>query len=260
MGYRYQCPHCRNVIVVQFCQPGDKAICKSCFMPAEVPLDAHVTSGKADDARKVCVNHLDKTAPYTCSSCSVAICEECIARTDDFLTLCPDCASTHSPAASINTTTQSVSIPEGAKCASHPEIAATALCSSCGLFICATCDFMFPGNLHFCPQCVSRPPESLEGKRKTLVIWSYVFAAIGTLSLIFTFGGLSTGLLDESSQALTGAIFVLLVMAPGVAGFAQAMSAHDKRLHNPSIIVGAIVWNSILIATYVLLSIVGSFE
>src|SRR5215475_2051895 len=42
----------------------------------------------------------------------------------------------------------------GITCVQHSKIQATEQCKRCGAFMCATCDFAFPGGVHLCPICV----------------------------------------------------------------------------------------------------------
>ncbi|HLG16300.1 MAG TPA: hypothetical protein VJH03_17605 [Blastocatellia bacterium] len=50
----------------------------------------------------------------------------------------------------------------------------------------------------------------------------------------------------------------LLIFAPSIAGTAMAVSAFDRRLVNPPAIWVATIWNGVVLAALILLSIIGS--
>jgi hypothetical protein len=91
------------------------------------------------------------------------------------------------------TSPKSPRVREGIMCAQHPKVQAVQQCRRCGGFMCATCDFAFPGDLHFCPTCVSRGDEGLSGKRKKFMIWSFVLAAWSTVGMTCLVSGASCG-------------------------------------------------------------------
>jgi hypothetical protein len=62
----------------------------------------------------------------------------------------------------------------------------------------------------------------------------------------------------KSDQMALGMVIGLFVFIPSIVGTAMAVSAYDRRLSNPASVWAAIVWNSILLAIYLLLILVGT--
>jgi hypothetical protein len=149
-------------------------------------------------------------------------------------------------------------VREGAVCVQHPWVQAAYQCLKCGAFMCPTCDFAFPGEKHFCPVCVSKPEEALAGSRKKLQVWSFVLAGWSTLGMTCVVSGALSGLAeDKASETLLGSIFLLFILAPAITGLVLGLSAKRKQVANPAVLWIAIVWNAILVATFVLLMVIG---
>lgn len=127
--------------------------------------------------------------------------------------------------------------------------------------MCPTCDFEFPGHFHLCPTCATNPQTTLSPRRKRLIGLAYALAVVATLIIAVLFSG---ALADtERSNAEMEGIYNLIgvvVFAATVGGVALSLSALDKRLGNPAILWGAVIWNGMLLALWVLLSIIGSLN
>ena len=147
-------------------------------------------------------------------------------------------------------------------CAQHPEVNAVRRCGLCGSTMCATCDFELPGAFHLCPTCATTPQTALSPKRKKLVGFAYALAAWSTLALAVFFGGAVLGLFSQNKEleAVIDLVFGLFVFAPTLGGTALSFSALDRRLGNPPVIWGAVMWNGILLALYIGLSLLGSLR
>ncbi len=83
-------------------------------------------------------------------------------------------------------------------------------------------------------------------------------AAWSTLGMAALFGGVFAHMArrKEDQEAL-GMVLIVFVLAPAIAGLGMAVSARDRRLANPMSITIAIIWNAILAASFLLLSLVG---
>ncbi len=133
-----------------------------------------------------------------------------------------------------------------------------ARCARCATWSCATCDFAFPGDIHLCPRCATEPPATLSPRRKQLVIWSYVLAGFATLVL----GLLMAGALGRpgdghtDAQAL-GLVYSVFIFLPALVGLGLSFSARERRLPNPPVLWGTLIWNVALCSLLTLLSIVG---
>ena len=142
-------------------------------------------------------------------------------------------------------------------CAFHSEVAAVAVCVNCGAGICTTCDFAIAGGIHVCPNCATRPSEGLDRGRRIKVILAYIMAGIATLGMIFLFFGSAFGLFINISEDALGVLFSVVGFWPGLIGLILAGMSYEKRRHNPGYLIGAIVWNSIILAFFIFLNIVG---
>jgi hypothetical protein len=138
-------------------------------------------------------------------------------------------------------------------CVQHPTVPATHHCYSCFDGVCATCDFVFPGDRHFCPRCATDPQPELSARRKKLRAWSMGLAGFTTFWWVLFFGGISTGLIaDKETIEALGILFGLVALIAPVVGVAQALSATDRKLANPLSLRLAALWNGMLIAVFVL--------
>ena len=68
------------------------------------------------------------------------------------------------------------------------------------------------------------------------------------------FSGLAT---SKEDAAALGYARLFFVLAPGITGLALGISAKHARLGNPPAIWIAIVWNAILIASFIVLDVIG---
>jgi len=149
-------------------------------------------------------------------------------------------------------------IAAASPCAFHPQVQAVHLCAVCQAPICATCDFAFPGGVHVCPTCASKPQAALgKGRQKSLII-SYALAVWCSLGVAVLFSGVLAGTAHSKSdlQALGGALMILLYI-PAIVGTAMAFSAVDRRLATPASVWVSVVWNGLILAVLLLLAIIG---
>jgi hypothetical protein len=149
-------------------------------------------------------------------------------------------------------------VREGIMCAQHTKVQAVQQCRRCGGFMCATCDFAFPGDIHFCPTCVSRGDEGLSGKRKKFMIWSFVLAAWSTVGMTCLLSGAMRGMArTKEDQTVLGWVLIIFVLGPTLTGLSLGLSAKRKKTSNPAALWIAIIWNAVLVASYVLLTLIG---
>lgn len=126
--------------------------------------------------------------------------------------------------------------------------------------MCATCDFELPNGIHLCPPCATRPQSTLGPKRKRAMIWSYVCAGGATLGFIISMIIATHGVKTYADQQAIGVMMMLIVMVPGVTGLGLGFGAIDRRLSNPGILWAATIWNGVIVAGLLLLSIIGTLR
>ena len=149
-------------------------------------------------------------------------------------------------------------VREGVMCEQHPQVKATQQCLYCGGYMCPTCDFSFPNEVHLCPKCASKSEDGLSPRRKKLLIWSFVLAAWTTIGMTCLVSGAFSGFATSKDDlAALGYALLLFVLAPGITGLALGVSAKHARLGNPPSIWIAITWNAILVASFIILDVIG---
>jgi hypothetical protein len=149
-------------------------------------------------------------------------------------------------------------VPAGIMCAQHAKVQATQQCRRCGGYMCPTCDFAFPGGIHFCPTCVSSADEGLSGRRKKFMIWAYVLAAWSTVGMTCLLSGAMSGMVhNKEEQTALGWVLLIFVLAPAITGLSLGLTAKRKQVSNPATLWIAIIWNAILIASFVVLMLIG---
>ena len=145
-------------------------------------------------------------------------------------------------------------------CTNHPDVNAVRRCRLCVATMCPTCDFEFPGHFHLCPTCATNPQTALSPRRKKLIGFAYALAAWATLALAVLFSGALAGMVEQSkeAEAAIGLLFGIGIFLSTLGGTALSFSALDKRLGNPPAIWGAVIWNGVLLALWVVLRAVES--
>ncbi len=219
----------------------------------------------------LCAKHPEVEADFACCRCGTPICNTCAFTVEDGQALCPDCAIRANsgantvgpaelppilPAMPAELPPVLPAIPAGAHCVQHPNVAAVRQCQACGAYVCATCDFSLPGNVHVCPACAAAPKSSLSPKRKKLLVTSFALAVWSTLGMTALFAGVFAAR-SEVQQEMVGTLLTFFVLFPAVVGLGLGLGARDRRLANPPTIGIAIVWNAILVGSFILLCIVG---
>jgi hypothetical protein len=143
-----------------------------------------------------------------------------------------------------------------ARCAQHPDVQAVVRCRVCQAGVCATCDFLLPGGVHVCPACLEQEPsEEISPARRNRAIGAIVVAFVTTM----IFAMLLTGTLHvvmgrgETTDMIAGS----LILWPAVAGLVLSLTAFDRRLRNSALIWTAVVWNSLHVALFLLLMVIG---
>src|SRR5947207_399167 len=113
-------------------------------------------------AAATCAQHPNLAATFVCRQCGASLCNTCAFQQSDGSAFCPDCMARRTSGASFESSSTAPppvtsSVPTGATCLQHPNLPATQSCKLCGKFMCATCDFVLPGEIHLCPACVAAP-------------------------------------------------------------------------------------------------------
>lgn len=209
-----------------------------------------------------CTQHPRVQAAFLCRICGKPMCWTCAFREPDGTALCPECFAhpgvvEPSPPPAIERAA-SEPMPAGAHCIQHPQVAATQRCRLCGALVCDTCDFVLPGNVHVCPTCASKPRSGLSPKRKKLLIGSLALALWTTVGMTCLLCGAFAAMVQSNAeQEALGMVLMLFVLFPAVVGLGLGISVKDRRLANPPSIWIAIIWNAIMVGSFVLLMIIG---
>jgi hypothetical protein len=152
-------------------------------------------------------------------------------------------------------------IREGTTCSLHPTVQATLKCMCCDSYMCPTCDFALKGGIHVCPTCaMSSAVQGLGSRRKRNVIWGYVLASIATICLAALMSGLMAEFFIGMNETVVGLVFSLFTFVPAAIGFGASSSACERHLPNPMSIKGAIIWNGLLLAAFMALTIIGNLS
>lgn len=206
-----------------------------------------------------CANHPNLPAIFLCRRCGAAICELCGFPQTDGSRLCPACATVHSAAPAFRSGVSAVALAvQNRNCPQHPNVAAVQICQICGAPMCATCDFLLPGNFHVCPKCATTPQTSLSPKRKRLLIGSFAMAGWCTLVMAALLSGAFRNMVtDKASEEAFGLLISFILFIPSIIGTALGVSSMDRRLSNTMAMWIATIWNGLILGGFILLMIIG---
>jgi len=262
------CPDCRAPL-----QPVDRrsASCPQHGGVYEVLFDRDAEAIPAAPVQRVaegrmCDAHPRQPAAAECATCNKGLCTVCSFEVNGRY-FCSDCAVSGAvappppPAAEAAASPPPPirrSTPEGLKCAQHLESDAVAQCRTCASGVCATCDFVLHGGIHFCPTCVDNAgSEEIPAGRKKMAIAALIIAIVCTLIfVVIAAGAASQAFNDEDGQALVGCAFFLLV-ALSLAGTIIGAGARAKRFRNTAMIWIALVWNAAILTILVVAFLFG---
>jgi hypothetical protein len=284
------CPECRSLLNVE----GRTARCHAHGADYEVLFDRETealrrTSGsQVATPAAVCTNHPRTQAAYTCPRCSRPICTMCAFEVGG-KTYCPDCA-THAASGAVGepeltppppppppmsypqpqeptvndvgivslnlTAPPPPRVAPGTKCVQHGEIDAVTRCRVCSNGMCAVCDFALPNGMHVCPACIeSRGTTETVSPRRNGFAWGGLALGIFTMVLF----AVDIGLAAQGNLA-GSKILDIIVLIFSVAGVSLSFSAFEPALGNTPLIWTGVVWNTVFLSVFVLLSIVGTFS
>jgi hypothetical protein len=241
-------------------------------LPPENAVAPVEDASAPNKASSVCKQHPNVAALFCCQLCAVPICNTCAFHEADGSYLCPECKLNQPPPPRLISgappvispaldMAPRVVIPATARCVQHPNVAATQECKLCGCYMCMTCSFDLPNGVHICPACASEPRPALGSKGKKLLIWSYVAAIWSTVGLAALVSGVFGGMAHTpADQQMLGIILMIFVLAPAIAGLSLAAAAKRPRQSNPPSLWIALIWNSIIVGCFVLLTIIGLFS
>lgn len=205
----------------------------------------------------MCVHHPDLRAAFVCATCKQLICELCAFTRTDGTRICTPCAS--SPGARESDRGPRLAVQGHAppsrvhalKCLQHPNVDAVQVCKGCGGPMCATCDFLLPGDLHLCPRCVAAPPSRMSHSRRGLLIAAYAFAIWGTLAAVVRESGVLAGMVrTRDDEIVLGLIVIFFMRVPAIVGAGLGVSCFDPRLRNPPSVWIAAIWNGLILLLY----------
>ncbi|HEV7671879.1 MAG TPA: hypothetical protein VGS22_25435 [Thermoanaerobaculia bacterium] len=207
-----------------------------------------------------CADHPRQAAVTRCSSCGKQLCTLCIFPLGEW-NFCGDCALRQAgsqAARPVNTAVSPTAQPNvpapRAQCAYHPDSPAVVSCKLCSRWICATCDFALPGDVHLCPSCIeTQSTVDVNPKRKK---WSYIalaLAAWSTFLSLLLFVGVFNSLLNSEGGEAFDRVITTLIFWPCVIGTGLAMGALDKKLKNTGLMKAALWWNAAIGGVFLLL-------
>lgn len=106
-----------------------------------------------------------------------------------------------------------------------------------------------------CPTCAVSPQQGLTGKRKVLVGVAFALAIWVTAGTALLFSGMAANA-GESAATLIG----ILIGIPAIIGGGVGIACFERRLGNPPVVWVAAIWNIILLALMMILTVIGSFR
>lgn len=258
------CPECMGTLVAQDAESVRCTIhggqFKVLFTRWQPPVTRSSSPPPILAENATCVQHPNIPAVHACQSCGTPLCATCAFESGGSW-YCPKCVTQPmvsargesgftAPSAGISLT--------NVRCVQHPSIQATQQCKVCGAFMCATCDFTLPGGIHVCPTCATAPKTNLSPRRKKLLIGSFALAAWSTVGMVAVFAGAFAGMArDKAGEQVLGTLMMLFVLGPAIVGTALGVGAMDRRLATPPLLWIATIWNAIILASFVLLMIIG---
>lgn len=240
------CPECRADLIVNDAQT---AVCTAHGGNFQVLFDRRVAPAEAPRAEVVAAAPVHFPSVKTCGVCNTA--------NPLSATTCGVCGRSFGL---LDLTARMMPPPveqlAGVKCAQHPDVDAIARCRVCSNAMCATCEFILPGNVRACPACLEKEPETtISPKRVKMSIAGIALAAWTTFMFILMLNGSLARALGHDQGA--AAVIGYMVLIPAIAGVALSLAALDRRLQNSRSIWIAVVWNSINAGFFFLLSIIG---
>jgi len=224
------------------------------FVRSQAPLVDAPGPGNDAPVGTRCAHHPEVVARFSCSRCRSPLCANCVFPQPDGTMRCPGCAT--GSVLGLSTPLKSA-VAAGVTCPRHPGVPAVERCANCGTPTCPTCDFAFPGDLHFCPQCATSPGATLSDKRKRSALWSLALAGWSTVAFVGFLIVASFTQSKEGQDAL-GVALTITVLIPSVIGVAMGLGALERRQANPFWVWAAALWNGLLLGGFILLSIIGT--
>lgn len=233
----------------------------------------------------VCPQHPDASADYVCVHCQTAVCGDCCYALPEGGYSCKTCyhaepAPENPPAPSPpplpalmppplrlavhqpveRPVARAVTPQPGRGCVQHAHVMPVAQCYNCGANVCRTCDFVFPGNLHFCPVCVTSATGKLSPRRKKYLITAFILAGWATLGMVLFFAGAVAGVIGDGpgAEMAAGMFLLLLVGLPSIIGTALGMSARRPGGPNPVSIWIALIWSALVMGGMMAMIVVGN--
>jgi len=217
-------------------------------VPGEPRIEFRLSSGA------MCFQHPAVRAAFVCEDCGTPVCDVCVFERSDGGRVCPQCMARR-----IKTEEPEKQIPVGVHCVQHPAVDATRQCQNCGAYMCETCDFLLPGNLHLCPPCATAPRSALSPSRKRLLAGSYALAIFATVGMGCVMGGLFAKMgRTAGDEAVIGYLFTLLVLIPALIGMVLGFSAIDRRLATPIYVWIGTIWNIVIVVIFIALAVIGT--
>jgi len=90
------------------------------------------------------------------------------------------------------------------------------------------------------------------------MIWSYVLAAWSTVGMTCLVSGALSGMVrTKEDQTALGWVLLIFVLGPAITGLSFGVTTKRKQGSNPATLWIAIIWNAILVASFVVLMLIG---
>ncbi len=90
------------------------------------------------------------------------------------------------------------------------------------------------------------------------MIWSYVLATWSTVGMTCLVSGAMSGMArTKEDQTALGWVLIIFVLGPAITGLSLGVTAKRKQASNPATLWIAIIWNAVLVASYVVLTLIG---
>jgi hypothetical protein len=205
----------------------------------------------------MCSRHTAVPATVACQRCGKPLCDTCSFPVAGGRTVCLDCVPFERPRQRTEPVPEP--IPAGVFCLQHRNVAATQKCKTCGAYMCHTCDFVFPGNIHLCPVCATASQSALSPKRKKCLIASFVLAAFATIVLAFIRTHLAGRPVTAEERTAYGFAILFFVDGSSIAGLSLGIAAKPRQ-KTPIAVWLAIAWNGFFVALTIFYSVAAAIH
>jgi hypothetical protein len=147
--------------------------------------------------------------------------------------------------------------PPPRMCETHLSVPAVTHCKVCYRLICATCDFAFPGDIHFCPACAVAADGKMSPSRTKMARWSLGLAIGSTASLLTMFLILAALQPEPKEAEAIGRVLGGIPIWASLIGLGLGLASRRRKVLSPVLIKVGISWNAVVLVVWFLMSIFG---